>query len=281
MRELQGKTAIITGAASGLGRAFAVELAREGVGSQALIDIDPEGLAGTAGILAGLGCRTALLECDVADIEAVRAAVEAAFEELGSIDLLINSAGVGIMAAVEDLEPGDWDRVLDIDLRGTINMVEAVYPRMISRRAGHIVNVSSSSGLFMPVLYLSPYAAAKYAVVGFSEALMLEAAVYGVGVTCLCPGNVKTGLHSRTPIKGFSDGARELVDRSLVIAERPESTARSLVKAIKKGRFLVVTTPFARSTYFLRRHFPALYFTCMRRFAKEYAKVFDGYRARV
>ncbi len=278
MRDLRGRTAIVTGAAGGLGAAFSAALAGEGVSRQALVDTDEVGLGRVADTLEGLGCSVMRLAVDVADRESVLGMVGSVIEEFGGVDLLLNVAGVGVMAPVEALDPADWDTVLGTDLLGTINTTSAVYSHMVSRRGGHIVNVSSSSGLFIPVLYLSPYAAAKFAVVGFSEALMLEAAVHGINVTCVCPGNVRTGIHSTTPIKGFSEGARDLVLKSLAIAERPESTARSMVKAVKKGRFLVVTTPFARSAYFVRRHAPGLYFAVMRRFAPAQAKAFDEFR---
>lgn len=280
LEDLSGRVALITGAAGGIGRAFAAALAAEGAGPLALVDTEAEGLEGTAAMLEGAGCEAMIFNTDVTDPGAVSETVRAVIDRCGRIDLLANVAGVGVMAPIEDLDLEDWKRVVDVDLYGTVHTIAAVYPHMLARRAGHIVNVASSSGLFYPVLYLAPYAAAKFAVVGLSEALRNEAVAYHVGVTCVCPGNVDTGLHWRTPIKGFAPGIKKYVEMTMAIAEGPHDTARSMVRAVKKGRFLVVTTPFARASYFVRRHFPTAWFACMKASAVLFARAAEKHRAR-
>jgi len=179
---------------------------------------------------------------------------------------------------IEELTKADWKAVLDVDLEGVINTVSAVYPHMISRGRGHIVNVASSSGLFDPVLYLSPYVTAKFAVVGFSEALMLEARVHGIGVSCVCPGSTDTPIWDRIEIKGFGEGARKLMSVGFSISTTTEYAARLIVSAVRKDRFLVVTTRSAKAMYFVRRHAPAAWFAFMRRFAPLFAFAFRRYR---
>lgn len=278
MRDLKDKAVLVTGAASGIGRAAATAFAGEGAGPLMLNDIDECGLRETAAIIERLGCRVILLPADVSDRAAVKAMVENALSEVGRIDVLVNAAGIGIFSPVEDLDTADWEKVLGVDLWGVINTVCAVYPHMIAQHEGHIVNVSSSTALFDPVLYLASYATAKRAVLGLSEALMLEARVHGVGVTCLCPGAVETPIQDSTVIKGFREEARKLTRFAFYMAEAPRDTAASIVRAVKKDHFLVVTTNYARAVYFIRRHFQAAWFGYMKRFALFFGYAFSMYR---
>jgi NAD(P)-dependent dehydrogenase (short-subunit alcohol dehydrogenase family) len=278
MRDLRDKAVLVTGAASGIGRAAAIAFAREGACPLMLNDVDVSGLRETAGIIERLGTRVILLPADVSDPAAVNSIVEAALAEAGRIDVLVNVAGIGILAPVEDLDHEDWEKVLGVDLWGVINTVSAVYPHMIARREGHIVNVSSSTALFNPVLYLASYATAKRAVLGLSEALMLEARVHEVGVTCLCPGSVETPIQDSTVIKGFSEESRKLTGFAFYMAETPADTAASIVRAVKKDRFLVVTTSYAKAVYFFRRHFQAAWFGYMKRFVLLFDRAFSRYR---
>lgn len=280
MRDLSDRVVLVTGAASGIGRAAALQFAREGANPLLLNDINERGLEETAAMLSRMGRDSVLLPADVSDSGAVNAMVEAALERAGRIDVLVNVAGTGIFCPFEELEQEDWNYVLGVDLWGVINTTSAVYPHMIARREGHIVNIASSSGLFDPVLYLSSYVTAKFAVVGFSEALMLEARVHGVGVSCVCPGNVKTPLQDAAPMKGFTPEARKLAHVALVIAQTPEDTARSIVRAVRKDRVLVVTTAYARIAYFFRRHFQWAWFAHMRAFAPLFARAFKPYRTK-
>jgi NAD(P)-dependent dehydrogenase (short-subunit alcohol dehydrogenase family) len=278
MKDLKDKAVLVTGSASGIGRAAALVFASEGARPLLLNDIDEAGLARTASELALVGYEAFVLPADVSDREAVDAMVDRALDLAGRIDVLVNVAGVVGFCPVEDLEPQDWSYELDVDLWGVINTVGAVYPHMISRGSGHIVNVASSSGLFDPVLYLAPYVTAKFAVVGLSEALMLEARPHGVGVSCVCPGSVKTPIQRGIRIKGFTEGVERLLWPMAAIASRPEDTARSMVRAVTRDRPLVVTTRFARACYFFKRHFPFLWFALLKRFSRVFAFIFGRYR---
>jgi NAD(P)-dependent dehydrogenase (short-subunit alcohol dehydrogenase family) len=279
MRDLADRAVLITGAASGIGRAAALAFAREGSDPILLNDIDEAGLADVTREVELLGRTAVALPADVSDAAAVRKMVEAALAACGRIDVLVNSAGVVSFCPIEQLTLADWKSVLDVDLEGVINTVGAVYPHMLTRGQGHIVNVASSSGLFDPVLYLAPYVTAKFAVVGLSEALMLEARVHGVGVSCVCPGSTDTPIWDGIAIKGFSDGARKMMSVGYSITTTADYAARLIVNSVKKDRFLVVTTWSAKTMYFIRRHAPAAWFGFMKRFAPLFAFVFKRYRA--
>ena len=279
MKDLANRAVVITGAASGIGRAAAMAFAREGATPLVIADIDAIGLDETASALARTGCDALAVPTDVTDRAAVQRLVDTALEHAGRIDVLVNVAGVGVFGPIEDLEPCDWEYVLGVDLWGVVNTVSAVYPHMVSRHEGHIVNVASSSGLFDPVLYLAPYVTAKFGVVGLSEALMLEGRVHGIGVSCICPGSVDTPIQDSTAIKGFLESSRTLTRTAFWIAEKPQDTARTIVEAVRKDRFIAVTTGYVKAAYFLRRHFPRAWFAYMRTFARVFAFAFRRYRA--
>jgi short-subunit dehydrogenase len=150
---------------------------------------------------------------------------------------------------------------------------------MLRRGSGHIVNVASVTGLMVFHQYNAPYNVSKYGAVGFTEELMLEASVHGIGVTCVCPGGVKTAIYDTAVFKGFGEGAREELKKLLLAsAEEPEDTARALVKAVKENKFLVVTTPVAKGAYFLKRHFSFAWYPLMRLTARWVYRRFGRYR---
>lgn len=258
MRVIRGKTVLVTGAASGIGRATALEFAREGAEPLVINDIDEPGLERTSEKLASLGCDSTALPADVSDYDAVLEMCNEARKITGAIDVLVNVAGIGIMCPVEGLDISDWRRVIEVDLLGTVNTCYAVLPDMVERGSGHVVNISSVSGLWANILHMAPYVTAKHGVVGLSRALRVECSLHGVGVSCVCPGVVKTPAFEANPIKGFSPEIREQGKLLFSIGEEPSETARSIVRAVKKNRPLVVTTPFYRTEYFIYGHFRKL-----------------------
>ncbi|MEW6554769.1 MAG: SDR family NAD(P)-dependent oxidoreductase [Actinomycetota bacterium] len=264
MKDLRGKAVLITGAASGIGRATALEFARAGAGPMLLCDVDEGGLEETAAMVRGLGGEAVSLPADVSDYGAVRAMFETAMEAAGRIDLLVNVAGIGIVGPMEVLEIEDWMKVMGVDLCGVLHTVNLAYPHMLARGSGHIVNVSSGAGLLVPTPYNAPYNTSKFAVVGLSESLLYEARAHGIGVTCVCPGLVRTPIYETSRLKGLADGMKRELDGLMVTAEGPEDTARAIVDAVRKDRFLVVTTFFFKSLYFARRHLPFVWFPLMR-----------------
>ncbi len=269
---------MITGAASGIGRATALAFAGERPAAMAVCDIDEAGLEATAEELGAFGFPVVALRLDVADAEAVEAAVEKAVDEMGGIDILVNAAGIGMMGRMECLTPEDWKRMIDINLWGTINVDRAVYRHMLKRGSGHIVNIASANGIYAPIPYLAPYATSKFGVVGLSEALMVEGYPRGIRVTCVCPGNVRTPIYDNAVFRGFGEGARALTRMNRVIAEPPERTARQIVRAVRENRFIVVTTAVARASAFFRTHFQAGWFAYTRLFVRLSERVMGRYR---
>jgi len=277
MKDLKDKAILITGAASGIGRATAIAFARKGANPVILVDINPQGLSETASELGRIGSNPVPYTIDVTDFEEINAMVNEVIERFGRIDVLVNVAGVSLICPVEKLELADWERVLNVDLWGVINTITAIYPQMIERRTGHIVNIASTDGLFTPGLYYSgPYCAAKSAVVGLSENLLYEAMFHGIAVTCVCPGAVDTPILHSTPVKGLPPEIIEEANRLYdPFKEAPEDTASAIVKAVEKEKFLLITTPLMKTAYFARRHFPWLWFMAMKATSRSLKKMVD------
>ncbi len=258
MKDLKNKSALITGAASGIGRATALAFAREGAAPLVLSDINPEGLEKTVAEVRVLGSEALGLVANVADAAAATEMAARAIAHCGQLDFLLNIAGTAIMAPLEKLELEDWRRVIDVDLWGPIHLVHAVYPHMVERGSGHIVILASRSGLWADESYNGPYLAAKFGAVGLCEALRIEGFLKGVGVTCVCPGDVKTNIWTATPIKGFRPEVRKLLKVVAALAADPDEIALAIVNAVKKGRYLLLTPPLERWHYAFRRWFPHL-----------------------
>lgn len=276
--DLRNKAVMITGAASGIGRATTFAFAREGAEPLILVDIDSDGLAVTSARMEKDGARTLTFTADVSDFSAVKGVVSQVLNDVGRIDVLINCAGIAVFSPFEELGLSDWKMVLGVNLWGTIYTVQLVYPHMLEKRCGHIVNVSSANGLLYWGPYLAGYGTSKFGIVGLSEALMLEASVNGIGVTCVCPGAVDTPIWDVNPIKGFRPDIREHAKRLFLFGETADQTASSIVRAVKKNRFLVVTTPAIKFLYFIKRHLPLLWYPLSRLNARIAAKLGEGYR---
>lgn len=189
---LTEKTAIITGAGRGIGRATALALANEGV-AVGLIARTEEELERVVQEIRSLRGRAAYAVADVSDATAVEAAVARLTEELGTVDILINNAGIGKYGKFLELETADWQAMLNVNLMGMVHMTKAVLPQMIEKKQGDIVNISSSSGL-RGTSGSSAYSASKFAVLGMSEALMQEVRKHNVRVFALAPSRVVTDM---------------------------------------------------------------------------------------
>jgi 2-hydroxycyclohexanecarboxyl-CoA dehydrogenase len=189
---LEGKTALVTGGASGIGAATARNLAAEGA-RVAIGDLDEDGATGVAGELDGFACRL-----DVSDTESVREAVAAIVAEVGDIDILVNNAGTDRFAFFINTDEELWDFVLGVNLRGVLAVTHAVLPRMQERRTGAIVNVASEAGR-VGSQGSAVYSAAKAGVIGFTKAIAREAARYRVRCNAVAPGPIETPLLNAAP----------------------------------------------------------------------------------
>jgi 2-hydroxycyclohexanecarboxyl-CoA dehydrogenase len=192
MMRLEGKTALVTGGASGIGAATARRLAAEGA-RVAIGDVNEDGAKSIAGELDGFACRL-----DVTDTGSVNAAVVATREALGEIDVLVNNAGTDLFSYFVNSDEGLWDFVLGVNLRGVLAVTHAVLPGMQERRTGAIVNVASEAGR-VGSQGSAVYSAAKAGVIGFTKAIARESARYRVRSNAVAPGPIETPLLNAAP----------------------------------------------------------------------------------
>ena len=244
MTDLQGRVAVVTGGASGIGRAMAERFARERA-KVVVADIDEAGLATTVDSIKARGGEALGVRTDVTDLASVQALATAAFKAFGAVNVLCNNAGVALWGGLESATHRDWQWVLGVNLWGVIHGIEAFVPRMIAGgQRGHIVNTASMAGLIASQ-GLGVYNTSKYAVVGLSETLAKDLKPYGIGVSVLCPMGVQTRIleseRSRPATlrneSGPGERAVELIGRYLA----PESVADMVLDAIRGGELYVIT----------------------------------------
>jgi NAD(P)-dependent dehydrogenase (short-subunit alcohol dehydrogenase family) len=267
VRELGGRRVLITGAASGIGRATAVRAAKEAA-ELVLTDIDASGLERAAEEAARAGGIVRVADAiDLADYEAVAAFAGRVRDQVGTMDAVMNIAGISTWGAVEKLEHRHWRETIDVDLMAPIHVIECFVPPMIEAgRGGHLVNVSSAAGLFgLP--WHGPYSAAKFGLRGVSEVLRFDLRRHGIGVTLVCPGAVKTPLVDTVAIVGVNrdhPAMKRLTERFEAHASSPDDVAAQIIEAIKRGRYLVLTSRQVRIGYVAQRFFPLAYERAMR-----------------
>ncbi|WP_210490576.1 3-ketoacyl-ACP reductase [Rufibacter aurantiacus] len=192
MESLKGKTALITGAGKGIGRAIALALAKEGV-NIGLLARTKSDLEKVSSEIEALGVETSIVTADVTQIRSVNEAVEQVQQELGFVDILINNAGTASFGKFLDLEPDQWEHIIKVNLMGPYYVTRAVLPAMISKKTGDIVNISSTAGQRGSAV-TSAYSASKFGLIGLSESLMQEVRKHNIRVTTLTPSTVDTGL---------------------------------------------------------------------------------------
>ena len=270
--DLRGKRCLITGAASGIGRATAIAVAGRGA-ELFLTDRDGEGLERVAAeIRAAGGAVTHFGVADVADHEAVVALAEEVHALAPSMDVVMNVAGISTWGRIEELEHEHWRRTIDIDLVGPISVLECFVPPMIeARHGGHVVNVASVAGLFgLP--WHAPYSASKFGLRGVSEVLRFDLRKHGIGVSLVCPGAVKTPLVGTVDIVGVdreSPKMRKLIALFERRAVSAEHVAGRIVEAIERNRYMVFTSPDGRILFGVQRWLPPVYAWIMRLMNRE------------
>jgi len=214
MTDLKNKNALITGAGKGIGKAIALALAKEGV-NVILVARTQEEIDSVAAKARSLRVKALAITADVADINSVNAAIEKALAEFGTIDILINNAGIAAFGKFLELEPTDWERIIQVNLMGTYYVTRAVLPNMIERQTGDIINISSTAGLSGNAL-TSAYSASKFAVLGLTDSLMQEVRKHNIRVTALTPSTVATNMAKEL---NLTDGNPEKVMQAEDIAE--------------------------------------------------------------
>lgn len=241
-----GRTALVTGGGSGLGRALTLELVRQGAAKVVAADVDAAAATRVAAE-AGVACEGVALDVTRAD------EVAALVRRLGELDLLVNNAGIGLIGEARDLSVDEWRRVLDVNLLGVVHGVAAAYPRMCARGQGTLVNVASIMG-FLPAPMMAPYAASKHAVIGLTKALRAEASSLGVRVTLACPGFIDTPIHDRTRFVGM----RRAPTSARLKPATPAAVAAAILRGAARGQSTVFVPGHARVLWWLSRWAPWL-----------------------
>ncbi|MDI6047498.1 3-ketoacyl-ACP reductase [Flavobacterium yafengii] len=229
MTDLKNKNALITGAGKGIGKAIAIALAKEGV-NVILVARTQEEIDSVAAKVRSLRVKALAITADVADINSVNNAVEKALAEFGTIDILINNAGIAAFGKFLELEPTDWERIIQVNLMGTYYVTRAVLPNMIERQTGDIINISSTAGLSGNAL-TSAYSASKFAVLGLTESLMQEVRKHNIRVTALTPSTVATDMAKELNLTdGNPDKVMQAEDMAELIIAQLKLNRRVFIK---------------------------------------------------
>jgi NAD(P)-dependent dehydrogenase (short-subunit alcohol dehydrogenase family) len=239
----EGKVAVITGGASGIGRGTALAMARCGA-DLVIADINHRRLEETRAAIAALGRRALAVHCDVAKDADVERLGDIALSAMGRVDILMNNAGVVLRGALEHIPVADWEWSFDINLLGVVRGIHTFLPHMLERGSGYIINTGSVAGLIALTGEGAPYVASKFAIVGLSEALALYARPRGIGVSVLCPGSVDTNLYETeraigiTPESALAEAASSAVFHSVLMT--PDQVGEIVVEAVQQQRFFVL-----------------------------------------
>lgn len=260
MRDIADKIALVTGAGSGIGRATAIALAREGA-RLALCDVNEAALRETASDIAAISTCLVARRVDVSQADDVEAFANEVHALVPAIDILVNNAGVHLVGGILDLSLDDWKWVLGVNLWGAIHCSHCFVRKMAERGAGgHVVNVSSMHG-FWAAPHVIGYLTGKFGIYGFSEALRADLRPYGIGVSTVCPGMIRTQLLANMRYKAGPDTATARDHVEEIYRRRdygPEKVARAVVRAIRRNRRRVFVSPESWLMYRIVRLSPEL-----------------------
>ena len=238
MQDLNGRVAVVTGAGSGIGRASAGALAREGVKIIAA-DIDEAGVQETAQAIVAAGGEAVGVRCDVAADDAFEQLKALAYGKHGRVDIVMNNVGVISSGKPEEIPIAEWARIFNINLMSVVRSNHAFLPELIARGEGHIVNTASFAGLYAYAYDRLPYATTKGALVTMSEGLALYHKPKGIGVTCLLPGPVRTSIGKTIKVWGEPLGLRGPGANFQML--EPEVVGSMVVDAIRRDVFFLPT----------------------------------------
>jgi NAD(P)-dependent dehydrogenase (short-subunit alcohol dehydrogenase family) len=243
MDSLDGKVAVVTGGASGIGRSIALELARRGA-DVAIADVNTERLAETVSALTAVGRGALGVHCDVTSDVEVESFRDATLERFGRVDVLCNNAGVAVLGPPERVAMADWEWILQVNVLGLVRGVRAFVPAMVERGDGHVVNTASVAGTWAYTWDAAPYITSKFAAYGFSESLARALRPHGIGVSVLCPGLVTTNLAETARMSGVPDDRRQewmYLPEEMLDAIEPDAVGAMVADAIIEQRFAIFT----------------------------------------
>lgn len=258
VRTLSGKTALVTGAGSGIGKETALAFARRGA-DLVICDVNERGLVETEQQLRALGRDVFARRVDVASRRDMREFAAAVHAKVEACDIVMNNAGVGLGASFLDTDLDDWEWIIGINLRGVIHGCHFFVPPMVKRGGGgHVINVASAAA-FAATEVLSAYSTTKFAVLGLSEALRDELRRHRIGVTAICPGIINTPITQTSPMRGaaMTEAARkQMVEFYQRRNYGPERVAKNILKAVQHNRAVAPISPEAWFIYYLKRMAP-------------------------
>jgi NAD(P)-dependent dehydrogenase (short-subunit alcohol dehydrogenase family) len=271
IRIFDGATAIVTGGASGIGRALAVGLAKRGC-EVVLGDLQIELAEEVASEINVSGGKAKAAKIDVTDFPAMERLVQGTVERTGRLDYIFNNAGIVIGGGVHLYGIEDWNRIIDVNLRGVINGIQSAYKMMVAQGFGHIINTSSMAGLMYGPGNVA-YTTTKHAVVGLSESLRAEAAQTGVRVSVICPGAVRTPI-----LEGGGKYGKMLIDISPEQVRRmfeklrpmsPDIFAEKVLNLVAKNKPIIIVPSWWKLFWWINRLSPSLgRFLAQKRFQK-------------
>ena len=256
MKIIHGKKALVTGAASGIGRAIAVALAEAGAGLY-LVDIDEAGLERTGREAASRGAQVVTAVCDLQAPAQISAAVRAVLSRWNTLNILINNAGVLFYGPMHRMTDEQWNRVMSVNLAAPIQLVRELLPALLSSQDAHVVNMCSLFGL-VGSRNVAAYQTSKHGLIGFTEPLRTEYGGRSFGVTAVCPGFVSTPMMDRIVGEPAVDdrSGRPPTPPPAWIFTTPEKVAAKTITAMRKNRRLAIVTPAARLLWWLKRFSP-------------------------
>ena len=281
-QNLSGKVALVTGAASGIGKATVIAAARDGA-RLVLTDLRADDLDAVAADICRSGGTVVLHRAgDVSDYDWVVAFAREVDDQVGTMDVVMNVAGISAWGTVENLEHRHWRSMVDVNLMGPIHIIECFVPQMVRRgEGGHLVNVSSAAGL-LALPWHAAYCASKFGIRGVSEVLRMDLRRHNIGVSVVCPGGVATPLVGTVDIVGVDRNdprVRKQMDNFHKIAVSPEKAAAAIITGVEKNRFIVYTSFDTRFGYWWKRKFALPYEVVMRIANNRFSKVAARARA--
>lgn len=247
------KIAMVTGGASGIGRALTQQLAGRGA-TVIVCDVNAGLLAETAKAITASGGAASAEVLDVRDFEAVKRTVDGIADKYGRIDYIFNNAGIGIGSEAHEHPHEAWHKVIDTNLYGVVNGVAAAYPLMVEQGFGHIVNTASMAGL-LPLTGEISYTTSKHGIVGLSGALRVEAALHGVKVSVVCPGFIRTPIYTSAEYIGLD---RDKLLKLFPKGTSPEKTAAVILADVERNRAVIIPPRYMRPLWWMQRLAPGL-----------------------
>lgn len=254
MNIFKDKTCIVTGAASGIGKALSEELARRGA-RVVVADLSEDKIREVVGNISAAGGMASGAAVDVTDFEAVKKVVDDAVSENGRLDYIFNNAGIVVGGEAHLVPVEDWRKVIEVNLMGVVHGVAAAYPVMVRQGSGHIINTASVDGL-APLPMMGSYTASKFGVVGLSGSLRVEGKDLGVKVSVVCPGIIRTPILETSKVVNM-----ESVDMQSVpdwISMTAEECAQVVLRGVERNRPIILVTFLARFISFMQRLSPGL-----------------------